>query len=416
MSYAELMLQRAVQAINSDVGVEHDWSDLSTYDFSDPVALITEAEDRKPLEQIAGLDYSEFERNFTSAQGRARGRHQEVAQKAQRGPVDPIIDVPNYATMTTNDFALKMLAREGAEYEWGGTTRRGGYDCSGLINRIMTNNGFANFPRHSSAIYEHSNKISVKKAIKTRGAILYTPGHIAVSLGNGKTIEARGEDYGVVIGNAEGRFTHGGLLPELKVGMTAHETRRKGRKPSQQGIRTVADPINRIESVSSLTAAPMVFGTIMGEVNDRPTTKRGWDSFTKEPGLGFVPANRRAIFKAAAEKYGISARLLASMGVQESGLRHITTPNSAGAVGPLQVIPRWHPQFDETKLAQNYRYNVMAGAAIFASYLEKAGGNLRLALAYYNAGPSADRDVLERVMVSYSDPILERFRGERQIA
>lgn len=404
MSYAELMLQRAVQAINSDVGIEHDWSDLPTYDFSDPVALITEAEDRKPLEQIAGLDYSEFEEDFTSAQGRARGRHQEVAQKAQRGPVDPIIDVPNYATMTTNGFALKMLAREGAEYEWGGTTRRGGYDCSGLINRIMTNNGFANFPRHSSAIYEHSNKISLKKAIKTRGAILYTEGHIAVSLGNGKTIEARGEDYGVVIGNAEGRFTHGGLLPELKVGMTAHETRRKGRKPSQQGIRTVADPINRIESVSSLTAAPMVFGTIMGEVNDRPTTKRGWDGFTKDPSLHFVPARYRKLFRDAAERYGLSPRLLGVVAKHESSFDPKAV-SSAGAQGLMQIMP-----LHGLDQPFNPRKNVMTGARILASYIERMG-SLRLGLAAYNAGPSNHEAGL-----GYADSILTELRGERQVA
>lgn len=412
MNYAEMMLQRAVQAINSDVGVEHDWSDLETYDFSDPVALITESQDREPLEQIAGLDYSEFERNFTPAQGRARGRHQEVSQKAQQGPVDPIIDVPNYASLTTESFVKKALAKRGLDYVWGGESRaEGGFDCSGLIVNILRNNGFANFERMTSGtLIEHANPMSLKKAIKTRGALLWAEGHIAISLGNGKTIEAANSQDDITIGTAHGRFTRGGMLPELVQSLPSEK--RRPRRPAKGPKRPPSDPLNRIESVSSLTAAPMVFGTIMAEVNERPTTKRGWDNFAKEPGLGFVPANRRGIFKAAAEKYGISARLLASMGVQESGLRHITTPNSAGAVGPLQVIPRWHPQFDASKLAQNYRYNVMAGAAIFASYLEKAGGNLRLALAFYNAGPNADRDVLERVMVDYSDPILERFRGK----
>lgn len=400
MSYADLLLQRSLQALDTQ-GPEHEWEETSTYDFSDPVALVTEARgDREPLKQIAGLDYSEFEKNFTPAQGRARGRHQEVSQKAQRGPVDPIIDVPGYASMTTGDFARKMLARKGLEYEWGGTSAKTGFDCSGIIHKIMVNNGFKNVPRHSADIYAHSKKVSLKKAINTRGAILYKEGHIAVSLGNGKTIEAMGEDYGVVVGNAKGRFTHGGILPELVVSQSKG---RAGKKPKNRPVTfDKRDPLNRLQSVSSLTAAPIVFGSIWSEVAQRPTDKRGWDRVSKDPSLHFVPQKYRKLFSEAAEKYGLPARLLATVAQHESSF----DPNavsSAGAQGLMQIMPL-HGLDNPFKPKEN----VMAGARILASYIERMG-SLRLGLAAYNAGPSNHEAGL-----GYADSILDALYDRKE--
>lgn len=56
--------------------------------------------------------------------------------------------------------------------------------------------------------------ISVAQAIKTKGALLFQPGHVAISLGNGKTIEAMNPSQGVRQGNANGRgWTQGAKIP-----------------------------------------------------------------------------------------------------------------------------------------------------------------------------------------------------------
>lgn len=56
--------------------------------------------------------------------------------------------------------------------------------------------------------------ISVQQGINTKGALLFQPGHVAISLGNGKTIEAMNEQYGVRQGNANGRgWTAAGKIP-----------------------------------------------------------------------------------------------------------------------------------------------------------------------------------------------------------
>lgn len=125
------------------------------------------------------------------------------------------LDIHGVSNMTRHQLLAKARSRLGDEYEWGGTTKATGYDCSGLLFRIMQNNGYTSFPRTSTEIYNHSRKISVKKALKTPGAILWHEGHIALSAGDGvHTVEAMGEDYGVVEGLAGDRFTGGGILPE----------------------------------------------------------------------------------------------------------------------------------------------------------------------------------------------------------
>jgi hypothetical protein len=59
--------------------------------------------------------------------------------------------------------------------------------------------------------------IPLEQAIRTRGALLFANGHVAISLGDGRTIEARGRAYGVGIFNARGRSFHtGALIPGMK--------------------------------------------------------------------------------------------------------------------------------------------------------------------------------------------------------
>lgn len=104
----------------------------------------------------------------------------------------------------------------GEDYQWGGESRKTGFDCSGFIHAGMGKLGFPNFPRTSTTIIAHCKRISVARALKTPGAVLWHPGHIAVSLGDNKhSREARGEAYGVGDFDARGRFQRGGLIPEL---------------------------------------------------------------------------------------------------------------------------------------------------------------------------------------------------------
>jgi hypothetical protein len=65
---------------------------------------------------------------------------------------------------------------------------------------------------------EHHTTLSVATAIKTKGALLFANGHVAISLGNGRTIEAMNPADGVRQGNANGNrgWIGAGRIPGAK--------------------------------------------------------------------------------------------------------------------------------------------------------------------------------------------------------
>lgn len=126
-------------------------------------------------------------------------------------------------------FVQAALAQRGKQYVGGGHGPTV-FDCSGLVQWAAAQVGVS-FPApvatQSLKIVNTGNLISVQQGIATRGAVLYrgTPGvnggmsgsdHIAISLGNGQTIEARGRAYGVGVFPATGRSWSGaGIIPGI---------------------------------------------------------------------------------------------------------------------------------------------------------------------------------------------------------
>lgn len=89
------------------------------------------------------------------------------------------------------------------------------FDCSELIEWALGRIGIT-FGGTSGSMIAACTPISVAQAIATRGALLWHEGHIAISLGNGQTIEAANSRVGVVNYSADGRFARGGLVPGLR--------------------------------------------------------------------------------------------------------------------------------------------------------------------------------------------------------
>lgn len=89
------------------------------------------------------------------------------------------------------------------------------FDCSELVQWAAARAGVY-IPDGSASQIAYCRSISVSQAIRTRGALLYHPGHIAISLGNGRTIEAANPGFGVGSLGASGRFTRGGLIPGMR--------------------------------------------------------------------------------------------------------------------------------------------------------------------------------------------------------
>jgi cell wall-associated NlpC family hydrolase len=127
---------------------------------------------------------------------------------------------------------LNALAQNGDPYVLGAEASYSDpnpkrFDCSELTSWAAARAGLV-LPDGAWAQYvwckNHHTEVSVQQAIGIKGALLFvakgalrgngTGNHVAFSLGNGQTIEARGRKYGVGVFNARGRtFNKAGLVP-----------------------------------------------------------------------------------------------------------------------------------------------------------------------------------------------------------
>lgn len=129
------------------------------------------------------------------------------------------------------------LSKVGYAYSQGPTrtTGQNGYfDCSGFTYFLLQHLGVRpndwQPQSHLQALYcrDHGSLTTIQQAINTKGALLFEgpdnayiggagiPGHVAVSLGNGHTVEAMGRAWGTCIGGAYGRgWSNAGYFPGI---------------------------------------------------------------------------------------------------------------------------------------------------------------------------------------------------------
>jgi cell wall-associated NlpC family hydrolase len=142
---------------------------------------------------------------------------------------------------TVQAFLDSALAQTGDSYVFGGPSTLGdpdpdAFDCSELV-RWAADQAGVDVPDGALWQYLHLEEqggtISVEQAMNTPGALLFSfpeqptadtppnPAHVAISLGDGRTIEARGSQYGVGSWPAEGRFQYAAVIPGLSGGASA---------------------------------------------------------------------------------------------------------------------------------------------------------------------------------------------------
>jgi cell wall-associated NlpC family hydrolase len=119
-------------------------------------------------------------------------------------------------------FVQKCLAQAGDTYRFGAEVRLADpnpdtFDCSELVEWACFQVGvkIPDGSQNQRRVCTGFRKLSIAQAMKTRGALVFTGGHVAVSLGNGQTIEAKGRKYGVVIDVVGTRFVDAGLIPGM---------------------------------------------------------------------------------------------------------------------------------------------------------------------------------------------------------
>ncbi|QGN34980.1 NlpC/P60 family protein [Microlunatus sp. Gsoil 973] len=176
-----------------------------------------------------------------------------LAHQAAGSPTVPMPDAgPTWAAssdpaagadVAADDGALRTFldaakTQAGDSYVYGATPSLGNpdpkaFDCSSLTQWAAHQAG-VKLPRIAEAQYMDLKSkdmlIPVDKALKTPGALLFYfseepkgplpagQAHVAISLGNGKTIEAKGSAYGVGEFPAKGRFNYAGLIPGISDG------------------------------------------------------------------------------------------------------------------------------------------------------------------------------------------------------
>lgn len=135
---------------------------------------------------------------------------------------------PQTGTKSVYDFVATALAQAGDTYQYGAEASLSdpdpdAFDCSELVQWACARVGVT-FPDGSGNQYAACQRagllISISKAVSTRGALLFEgPGgstHVAISLGDGRTIEARGRAYGVNVFSAANRpWSGAGLIPGM---------------------------------------------------------------------------------------------------------------------------------------------------------------------------------------------------------
>jgi len=134
------------------------------------------------------------------------------------------------------EFLHAALGQAGDPYVWGASAAAtdpdpDAFDCSELTKWAAKQVGI-DLPDGSWLQYldlkGRGALVPVEQALRTPGALLFSfseeprPGggrpagaHVAISLGDGRTIEARGREYGVGTFDAADRFEYGAIIPGL---------------------------------------------------------------------------------------------------------------------------------------------------------------------------------------------------------
>jgi hypothetical protein len=226
-----------------------------------------------------------------------------------------------------NDAVALASQFKGTPYVWGGE-KPGGFDCSGLVQYVYKQLG-VNLPRHSSDQARAGTAVALNDLRPGDLVFFGTPvDHVGIYAGDGKMVVA----------------PHTGDVVKLQ-------------------------EVN----LDRVTAARRVVA---------PSSGGGLNAAALPPG----GRQYAAAIQAAAAKAGVDPKLLAALTWSESGFR-ADAVSGAGAIGLTQLMPGTAAGMgvDPTDPVQNLE----GGAKYLAVQLKRFGGRVDLALAAYNAGPTA---------------------------
>ncbi len=119
-------------------------------------------------------------------------------------------------------------------------------------------------------------------------------------------------------------------------------------------------------------------------LNSLSTTNQGASAGIQKSNINTGNPVLESAFQKAADSYGVPVDLLKAVGKAESGFR-ADAISKCGAIGVMQLMPATAKGLGVDPY--DPEQNIMGGAKFLKNLLNKYDGDVKLALAAYNAGP-----------------------------
>jgi soluble lytic murein transglycosylase-like protein len=243
-----------------------------------------------------------------------------------------------------------------------------------------------------------------KAGSRLSGAVTNNSSSFQDMLKNEKSKDAQGQSAGLTISDYLNR--------RVIAKPTARTTGRAGAEGS------VATPANSSEVKKDSVVAKQGRAEKLAEAAGLQSSPRSAQVSRRV--FGRVPSDNasgevieRSIQKAAA-RYSLSPDLIRGVIRAESNFQ-ADAVSSAGAKGLMQLMPETAGDLGVTK-PFDIQQNIDGGSRYLRQMLDRFGGNLKLALAAYNAGPGAVEKYEGRVPYAETQEYVKRvlrFSGEK---
>lgn len=163
----------------------------------------------------------------------------------------------------------------------------------------------------------------------------------------------------------------------------------RGERPATTGGQSVESLTAGLAGAAGIPFPGLSFSTGRGESG---AAEKKTEQPAVDPNVSKIaPPKYATSITSAAKNSNIDPVVLAKIAQTESNFRDDVvsgkTVSSAGAVGIVQMIPKWHSGVDFERVKKDPAYALNEGAKYFRELLDMYGGDYQKAAAAYNWGP-----------------------------
>ena len=180
------------------------------------------------------------------------------------------------------------LSYTGTRYTYAGTSRRGGFDCSGLVYRVYLDVIGVRFPRMVEALFREGEPVAKHRLLPGDLVFFNTLGyvsHVGMYIGEGNFVHAENEKNGVIVTSLSSNYytrTYVGAKRHLPAGPAGDTGGYPTPAAARTGGREQPSPYADFDGHFTSFFGPMTlqvldpFGNVRGEYRNRDGTGRLW--------------------------------------------------------------------------------------------------------------------------------------------